>query len=536
MSSISSRVLLTAFLAIAALLAGAVGATRHFGPWVSNLLFFTAWTVAVLLLFVLALRLPLRARGSRYGAMIRNASLAVGALIVGVLANVAVYRHDVHFDLSQEGINTPPPQLASVVDGLDTDVALTYFYNAGDENALRAKDLLTIAARKNNRFHVAFVDLDNDPATTRAYGVRAYNTAVLQAQDRRVVVENTVDLAQMAYASLRVLRQRTEAICFVGGHGEGVPDPSTHPHFSHVETLQGHDIPGAGDVLVAQPGGLDQLQLALTALGYTVRTILPATLTAIPSDCSLVADIGPRQPYAPGEARMLARYLAGGGRVALMLDPEFPLGGELAGMLAQIGLGSDPDVIIDPLNHYATDDDKVAVPYYPPHSITTRVGLTIFPDARPIGVGRVPGNVTVSVLATTTKDSYRRPVAPGSTEAEPPESGARKTGPEILAVAAEGNWPGAPSGQDKPFRLVLAGNSNFASNAYLSFAANGDLAVGMVRWLAGDEATPATKTQTYSVSQLVLTRDQMRNTFVLVEILLPLSVLLLGGIVLWRRR
>ncbi len=533
MSNISGRVLLTAFVAIAALVAGTVGATRHFGPWVSNLLFFTAWTVAVLLLFVLALRLPLRARGSRYGAMIRNGSMAVAALVVGWLANVAVYRHDVHFDLSQEGINTPPPQLASVVDGLNTDVTLTYFYNAGDENALRAKDLLTIAARKNNRFHVAFVDLDNDPATTRAYGVRAYNTAVVQAQDRRVVVENTVDLAQMAYASLRVLRQRSDTVCFVGGHGEGVPDPSTHPHFSHIETLQGHDIPGAGDVLVAQPSGLDQLQLALTTIGYTVRTILPATLTDVPGDCSLVADIGPRQPYAPGEAKVLARYLAGGGRVALMIDPEFPLGGELAGMLAQIGLGSDPDVIIDPLNHYATDDDKVAVPYYPPHPITTRIGLTIFPDARPIGVGRPPSGTAVSVLATTTKDSYRRPVA---SEPEPPETGTNKTGPEILAVAAEGRWPGTQSGQDKPFRLVVVGNSNFASNAYLSFAANGDLAVNMVRWLADDEATPATKTQTYSVPQLVLTREQMRSTFVLVEILLPLTVILIGGIVLWRRR
>jgi hypothetical protein len=540
-SNISVWLLVAAFLALAALASGAIGAAQHLGTWVSNLLFFAAWTIAVLLLFVLALRLPLRARGTRHSAMFRNGLLVVAAIAVGYLANIAVYRHDAHFDLSQEGINTPPPQLLSVVDSLKTDVTLTYFYNAGDENALTAKELLTVASRNNNRFHVTFVDLDNDPATTRAFGVRTYNTAVLQAQDRRVVVENTVDLAQIAYAALRVLRERVDVICFVGGHGEGVPDPSTHVHFSHVETLQGHDVPGAGDVLVGIPAGLDQLQLAVTALGYSVRQILPAAMTAIPPDCSLVAEIGPRQPYTPGEATLLARYLAGGGRLLLAIDPEFPIGGELGTMLGQIGLSSDPALVIDPLNHYATDDDKIAVPYYPPHAITARVGLTIFPDARPLRVGQQPTGVAVSVLATTSKDSYRKPVSlaqheAGQSEGDPPDSSVQRTGPEILAVAAEGSWPGSPSGPGKPFRLVLVGNSNFATNAYLSFAANGDLAVGMVRWLAGNEATPATKTQTYSLPQIVLTHEQMRGTFALVELVLPLSVVLIGGIVWWRRR
>jgi len=129
----------------------------------------------------------------------------------------------------------------------------------------------------------------------------------------------------------------------------------------------------------------------------------------------------------------------------------------------------------------------------------TKVGLTIFPDARPIRTDRPPTGGVVSILATSSKDSHRGPVSlaqgeAGQPEGDSPDLGARRSGPEILAVAAEGNWPGASSGAAKPFRLVLVGNSNFATNAYLSFAANGDLAVGMVRWLAGDEATPATKT------------------------------------------
>ena len=73
-------------------------------------------------------------------------------------------------DVSREAANTPPPQLESVLDGLSTDVSLTYFYNHSDRNAIDAKDLLTIASRQNRHFHFHAVDLDKEPAKAR--GVR----------------------------------------------------------------------------------------------------------------------------------------------------------------------------------------------------------------------------------------------------------------------------------------------------------------------------------------------------------------------------
>jgi hypothetical protein len=59
----------------------------------------------------------------------------------------------------------------------------------------------------------------------------------------------------------------------------------------------------------------------------------------------------------------------------------------------------------------------------------------------------------------------------------------------------------------------------------------------MVRWLADDEARPAAKPQSFSPGeQITLTRKDMRTIFIAVELLLPLSVILLGGVVWWRRR
>jgi hypothetical protein len=55
--------------------------------------------------------------------------------------------------------------------------------------------------------------------------------------------------------------------------------------------------------------------------------------------------------------------------------------------------------------------------------------------------------------------------------------------------------------------------------------------------LAEDETRPSAKPQSFSpAQQITLTRDQMRTVFIAVEVLLPLSVMLLGGVVWWKRR
>ena len=103
-----------------------------------------------------------------------------------------------------------------------------------------------------------------------------------------------------------------------------------------------------------------------------------------------------------------------------------------------------------------------------------------------------------------------------------------------LAVAVEGVWPGGAS--DKHFRLVVAGTSKFATNEYFPHVSDGELAVAILRWLADDEAMPTIKPQSYSLPEIELTSRQMRDVFIALEVLLPLSTMLCGVLVWWRRR
>ena len=519
----SARRLVEVALFLAALGLG-VGAAASADEATADVLYFGAWCAAMLLIFSLGLRLPLHPRG-RF-ARLAAPGLVIAAFGLALLGNIALYRHDAHFDATVSSRYTPPPELEKVARSLRGDVVLSYFYNSKDEYADAAKQVLAVAARRHPHLRVRSLDLDTEFTAARDYGVKLYNTAVVEAQGRRTQVENTVDLRQMAYAIERVLQQRTQIVCFMTGHGEHYAPG--HVHYTHQETLGG-DRPGGSDLLEAPPEGLDRLKLALETVGYNDRALDAAMLPAIPEDCAVVGDFGATSSYTPAEVAALRAYLLRGGHLLLAYDPRFPAAPELVSLLDEVGLSVENGVVVDPLNHYGTDQEQIAVPYYPPHPITEQIALTVFPEARPIRLQKPVADITVVELVATSKDSYLRPIlaTAGPAPAPPPASA-----PRLLAAAVQGTWP---SGGRGLFRLVLVGNASFASNAFFPYASNGDLAVSMIRWLAED-STPLLKPETYSIPEMRLTHRQMQVTFVLVEVLLPLSVILIGVVVRWRRQ
>ena len=492
----------------------------------ANICYFGAWAAALFLLFSLALRLPIQGRG-RY-ARLGTATLVVAALAVAVLGNIALYRHDVHLDATTEGRYTAPPQLIKIARHLPHDVTVTYFYNTQDGDATRTKDVLSAVAHRYPKLRVHALDLDKEILAARELGVRMYNSAVVQFAERRTEVDNTVDLRDVAFAIERVLKSETPVVCFVSGHGETY-NPQSHVHLGHREVMGGD----GATTIQAGDTGVDRFRMAIEAIGYSDRPLITATATSVPADCALVADLGPRDAYSPAEVKLIRDYAAGGGRLLLMYDPEFPVSPELQAVFDELGVQVGDGSVLDPVNHSGTEADKVAVPYYPPHPITDDVAMTVFPAPRPLQLLRHLPNIEATELIQTSTESYVQQA--GGTKLAAAQADALPTvarGPKTLALAMDGIWPG---GGPKPFRLVLVGSAGFAANGFFPYVSNGDLAVSMVRWLAGDLGTPKLRPITYSLAEIQLTAQQMRATFFVLEVLLPLSVILLGVLV-WRRR
>src|SRR6185503_13167805 len=163
-------------------------------------------------------------------------------------------------------------------------------------------------------------------------------------------------------------------------------------------------------VVLMRGHGAGRLRRALEAAGYEVRRIIPATLPAIPADCSALVDLNPRTTYLPGESEALSAYLAAGGAALLAYDLGFVLEPRLAASLRRLGIQLEQDVVIDPLDHYSTDPEVVAVPVYEPHPITRRIALSFFPGVRSITLLAQPPDVTATPLFKSSGDSYTRTV------------------------------------------------------------------------------------------------------------------------------
>ena len=268
-----------------------------------------------------------------------------------------------------------------------------------------------------------------------------------------------------------------------------------------------------------------------------------ATTGAVPSDCTLLLAANPRTTFLPAESAALRSYLAGGGSALLLFDLGFVPEPGLSRLLSDLGVRLEQQVVVDPLSHYQSDPEMVAVTGYDPHPITRTLSLTFFPGIRPLTLTEPASGVVVTPILQSSRDSYARPVPPAdartieslsaaageSGEPVSPAAPVAEVRPRVLGIAAEGALAsGAP-----PLRAVVIGDGDFASNSFLPYMANSDLLLAAVRWLAREERGTAVRTRIPVPPMILLTAAQSRCLFALIVILLPLTVIGIGGLVWW---
>jgi hypothetical protein len=487
-----------------------------------NAMGFVIVLAALGVLFAAGLRVPIgRTRWGRRATWMLTV-LAASAVTIG--ANVALYRHDVHLDITREQAFTPSPEARRVVEGLSTDVDLTYFYQKQNPAGRVAKAMVEIMGRSSPRLRVRTVDQDQQPGLASRLGVRVYNVAVLESAGRQLQVVSTED-RDIALGILRVTRASVKTICFAVGHGEyDIDNFEYHTHFEGVHA-HNHGAEGVGVVLMEQHG-VGRLRRALESLGFATRKVTLATAGRVPDDCAVFVEASPRTRYAPSETDVLAEYLRRGGSALLLYDIGFPIEPRLAALLVHVGIRLGDGVVVDPLDHYFTDEQMVAVTHYLQHSITRGLALSFYPGARPLETTTVSG-VTTTPLFASSPESYVRSLGASMRSAPPATRQAH-----ALAVASEG----VLTEGGRPFRLVLVGDGDFVSNSFFPYMSNSDAALAMIAWLLREERAPTMKPPVEVLPTVALTGRQTQGIFLVTVIGLPGLVVGAGGIVWWRRR
>ena len=259
-------------------------------------------------LFAAGLRLPIPAIG--LARWLARGAIVGAALAVAIGANMALYRHDLQFDLTRQRAFTPSAEAQEIVRGLTQPVRLTLFYQKQDPAGRGAATIVQLLARLNPHLQVETVDSDQHPALANQMGVQVYNTAVVHAGDRRIQVITT-DEEDIALAILRALRARERVICFATGHGEyDIDNFEFHTHFEGVQS-HSHNIEGVG-VVQMQQHGLGRLRRTIEKLGLVARKTLVAGGQQVPLDCAALVEANPRTRYTGADSAVLRAHLVRG--------------------------------------------------------------------------------------------------------------------------------------------------------------------------------------------------------------------------------
>ena len=461
-------------------------------------------------------------RAGKYGTS-AVLTTALGIALLALLAFLGARYHE-RWDWTEAKSHSLTDQTQKVLEGLDQPVTVTALF--AQIAAAEAKDLLErYSAAAPEKFQVEYLDPQAQPGRLAELGIEAGRLeggllhVALGAES--VDVKDLTEVA-LTQAIVKLTRQEQKKVYFLDGHNE--------------RSVEGEKA--------AEGDGMKSAAEALRNENYQVETLLLAAKGDVPADADVVIAGGPTRPLGETEHAALTRYLERGGALLVLIDPR--AGTDLGADLATWGVELGDDVIVDRMQGLFGRPTTPFAAEYGDHEITRELGdATMFHVARSVQPTASAAGALAPIVRTGEASWAERDLDRLLTKGEAEfTEGVDLKGPVSLAIAgtiqlgapppppAEGEAPAEP----KTARLVVVGDSDFASNQLIGEFRNRDLFVNAVNWLLGDVEAISVRPGQPRASRLQLTSEQFLEIRYLALFVMPELIALLGVIAWWQRR
>jgi ABC-type uncharacterized transport system involved in gliding motility auxiliary subunit len=497
-------------------------------------------SLVLLVIFLIGARVEikvfLRSKRGRYGL---NTVVMIAVFIaIMICANyLGIIKHR-RFDVTASSQFTLAPQTVNVIKGLKADVMAIGFF-PGDMQYQDAKNMVQNLLEEyryfNRKFDFKFVDPEAKPALAKKYQVKYNGTIVFESGSRRKSITEVTEQS-FTGALLEVTGVKAKKVYFLTGHGER-------------------------DINDKSEGGYNLAGRGLIRDLYKVETLNLTLIPKVPEDCAVLIVAGSKKALPLVEKKAVQDYLKGHGKVLFLIDPNPP--SEIKELLTDYGIDIDQGRVIDKSAYAAPDMASPAVfrGSYPPVVITSGLYTTYFPEAASIvltsELSRVLekaradekrqtkwpetpvhyGNLVVLPVVLTTPSSWvEKEEKKPESEAYKKTKGPLAIGAMLIASAPLLGEESSKTDGEKLTRLVVIGDSDFASNVHIQNGGNADLFLNSVNWLAEEEHLISIRPKQYSFRRLVVSKNAGRFIRYSSVALLPLLAILLGGIIWWKKR
>ena len=356
-----------------------------------------------------------------------------------------------------------------------------------------------------------FVDPQQDPARMRELGIAVDGELILHYRGHQ---QQLTELSEdsVTNALQRLIRGNDRIVAFVTGDGERLPS-------------------GQGDA------GMGTLMGQLAQSGLRAVPLNFAQAAAVPQGTDLVVLASPTSALPAGAVRALMGYVQDGGNLLWLRDPaNGDLG--LKPLADALGVQVLPGVLVDGAGSALGLDDPrlLAVAQYPANPVTLGFQLaTRFPQ--------------VAALARTGAGGWTAtPLLRSSAQSWTEFHAIDNAHPSAIRYdAAAGELKGpldfgfalarlSPSPDKREQRAVVVGDGDFLSNAYLGQGGNRALGERIFNWLLGDDALVDLPREGVPDRVLRIGQGELNAVTIGFMVLLPLLLLIVGGLIAWRRR
>ncbi|WP_266169258.1 GldG family protein [Dyella subtropica] len=434
-------------------------------------------------------------------------ALLAGAGAIGYLT----VRHNHIADWSHEGRSSLTPESQAVLATLTGPVDIVSYANPRGDLRQTVSSFIERYRRVKPDLTLRFVDPQQDPAAMRELGITVDGALILHYQNREQRLDELSERS-LTNALERLARGGERVVAFVTGDGE-----------RHADGKANADL----GMFTAQ----------LEGRGMRAVPLNFSQVTAVPQHTDLVVLASPTLALPPGAVKALTDYVANGGNLLWLTEPaNEDLG--LQPLADALGVRVLPGVLVDGQGTALglQDPRLIALGSYPIHAITRGFTLTtLFPQVSALAqVNRSGWEVYAFLRSGPQSWTAFKPIdnAHASDIRYDAEAGELK-GPLDFGFALTRLSPSPDKGEQ---RVVVIGDGDFLSNTFLGNGGNRALGERVFDWLLGDDALVNLPPRGAPDRLLQISQGQLNAVTLGFLVGLPLLLLGIGGVIVWRRR
>ncbi len=355
-----------------------------------------------------------QSRQFRYGT--GALSLVIIALCLTVGVNMLANKKPKRWDFTSDQRFTISEKTVGVLKGITEPVTITAFFTPWDPNDAAFRLLKDGIAENTDKVTVTMVNPLADPERAEAMDVKTdRGVVILSLGDKQQRLDKDFDQKALTDALIRLTSGGDHKICWMEGHGE--PDPD-------------------------DDGGRDAFGSAVIALENGNYTIAKRQALVDGFDtCTAVAIVRPQTDWFPPELEAVAAYVASGGKLLVMLDPDVQ-GSDtpnLVADLARYGAKVGNDLVIEdsPVSQQMNLPPYILMLGEPAgsfgsHPIVDKLhSFVIFEGSRSVSADAVPGREVTELIQTSEYAWAETDLDPATPKS--PDEGQRRV---PLAIAA----------------------------------------------------------------------------------------------------